>query len=182
MTIIAALHEKGVGTWIAGDTLVCSEYETVGFNRKWVVKNNAALGLCGSNVTHAIIEDAIEFDATTKPIHLFRDIVKALRDADFKPKAEEGSTPIWDFAALFATPYQVVGMNGCGSIVPEFIGGFAAKGSGANYAEGAAWALARSGFGPREIIEGAVAAAMAHCRGCGGELWVDCLRITGAGV
>lgn len=176
MTVICALHEPGIGTWIASDTLVSWENETVGYAEKWIVKGGAALGLTGSSAVRAILADAVEFDAETAPFALSRKIIEALRAHDFKPKAEEGNTPFWDFSCLFATPFGVSSLGGCGSVVSRFPDDFAAKGSGANYAEGAAWALARQGKPPREVVADACAAAMAWDRACGGEIFVECLK------
>lgn len=177
MTIICSMHQPGVGTWIGGDTLVCAHNETVGFTRKWILKGGAALGLCGSNVMQGWIEDSVAFDAGTKPVALFRSVVAALKENDFKPKQEDENPSLWGFAALFATPERVVRINGCGSVVGWFPDGFAATGSGANYAEGAAHALVRDGKTEAEVVSHAVRAAMAWDRGCGGDLWLDCLRL-----
>lgn len=177
MTILAALHEPGVGTWIGSDSLVCADNETRGFTQKWIVRGRAALGICGTNAVQTLLTEALEFDASTGPVELFKRIVAALKEHEFRPKAPEGETPVWDFSVLVATPERIASINGCGSVITRFIGGFAAKGSGASYAEGAAWAFARTGMKPREIVEGSLAAAMAFDRACGGEAWVGCLKL-----
>jgi ATP-dependent protease HslVU (ClpYQ) peptidase subunit len=176
VTIICGIHEPGVGTWIASDTLMTSGIETVGFVQKWLVRNNCALAISGSAAVLSIIADHLEFDASAKLTDLSKRIADLLSERGFKPDAKEGEPPYHGFSGLFATPESIVSFDSAGSVIARFIDGFAARGSGANYAEGAAWVYSRSGRKPRQILEGAVSAALAYCRGCGGELWIDCLR------
>lgn len=170
------MHEPGVGTWVASDTLVSSGTETVGFTRKWVVRDGVALAVSGSAAVLSLAHEQLEFDAQTKPTDLAKRLADMLPERGFKPEAPDGQTPYHGFSMLLATPERVLSIDSAGGVVHGFIGGFASRGSGSNYAEGAAWALARQGLRPREIMEGAIAAAMAHCRGCGGEMFLECLR------
>lgn len=178
MTVICAMHEAGVGTWIASDTWQTSEGTFVGHAQKWTPVEGGAIASCGTTVARNIIrEHRSEIRADWTSIQLFRWIKPLLDAHGFKPRAEDGEPPYYGCQFLLATPRGVVSSGGDGGGTDHGDRSFASRGSGAYIADGAAWALLRRGASPCEIVSEAVTAAIAHGSGCGGDLWIDCLRL-----
>ena len=178
MTIICAMHEDGVGTWIGSDTIVTAGDSVVGHRRKWIMADGCALAVTGSNAALDLFNDrASEIKPGWSPTVLFGWAKALLDERGFKPDAKEGGTPYFDCSYILATPRRVLSIDSAGGGVDFGHRGFASRGSGCDVADGAAWVLGRELASPRIIIESAIRAACAYVTTCGGEPWVDCLRL-----
>lgn len=176
MTVICALHEAGVGTWIASDTLVSNGDLWVGYKRKWILGSGCALAVTGSNAALTLLEDRnSELNPLWTAGQVFAWAKAILVEAGFRPKAEEGGTPWFDCSYLFATPEKVLSIDSAGGGITFVSGQFASRGSGSDHADGAAYALLGRGVRYSEVINESIKAAIAHGNGCGGEVWIECL-------
>jgi len=178
MTIICALHEPGIGTWIGSDT-ACSKDGLRRLDRgpKWTIVGSRAMGSAGSHLLANIIDEhsgeLLNFDGT--PFQLARKFRKLLTDYEFAPKEEGGEAPIYRSYVIYATADGVWHFTVDGGVYA--IGGckFCADGSGEDFAYGAAhFSLANHGSGKGTIIA-ALQAAIDLSDGCGGDPWLHLL-------
>jgi hypothetical protein len=176
VTIVCAIHEPGVGTWIGSD-----RQETRGWRRqflrggKWVVGAHWAVGVSGSAVLLDILaEEPAWLAADVTP----RQFVKALRErvtadgwARAKDADDDGGPPRYDGRLILASAREVWEVDAamhCRQADAVFIGG------GEEYAEGAAHALC--GMSGEKILKAALDAAIACHAGCGGDPFIQLLK------
>ena len=144
----------------AGDFLI---------NTKWIIRGQWAIGVSGAYRTQQLIERAT-LPETDDPFVLATWIRDTLLADGYKP--DEHDPPVFNGHILLATPGRVWMVNGCFATVE--VKGFAAVGSGREYALGAAWMASTPECAAwddkRWIVDQAVMAAIAKDRdGCGGE-------------
>jgi len=177
MTIICAMRAPE-GTWIGSDTLVLGgESGIVGYKKKWIVRDDWALGICGSNAASCAIMDSAEFiDPDWSATKLWKWATAILRELEFKPEIKEGHAPWYDCSFILARPGRVMSVCATGGGVEHAIGEFASRGHGCDIADGAAWARKQAGMTAQNIVRGAVEAAIACDRYCGGEPFIHCLE------
>ena len=173
MTIICALHEPGVGTWIGsdrarndGDRLV------IGADGKWVKRDGWAIGCTGNGRA----KDAIALAATPPTAPDIEALAVWLRlaiEADgFKPGNADAEAKTFGTWFIVATPTSVWRVANCFAVTP-LAPGFYADGSGLDLATGYAW---RRDGKPQDIVRGAIECACLHNIRCGGEPWIELLR------
>lgn len=179
MTILVALHEPNVGTWIGSDSRI-----TIGSQpyplaaEKWLLTGSRALGHSGFSRTFRMHERAMPGLLLSAPTP--DDVVDRLRsmvrEDDYAGRApqdgggphEYGSSYILAFdGALFDIARDF-------TLVPLPPGAFWARGSGMDFAFGAWHAL--RGAPSERIVRAAIEAAVAHDNACGGEPWVHLLK------
>lgn len=179
MTIICAMHEPGVGTWIGSDT-----QETVGHEillldgPKWVVGEHWAAAMTGEAVVHDIViehaADLLDADVTPREFH--RRLVSILKEAGVEPKMDEGNLyPRWHYRLILASATELWDVDGHGHCRRS---NWVANGSGCEFATGAIFALGSAvpSMPPRDAVHLAVSAAINHTNGCGGAPWVHFMR------
>lgn len=178
MTVLCALHEPSVGTWIASDRL-----ETRGWGRrllpggKWVLGSHWAAGISGNAVLLDVIrehEDWLSADMSA------RDFAKALvehrRDSGWAPvksDPDDGGPPRYDGRFILASAKEIWEIDAaahCHRSVAAFAGG------GDDGAQGAWFACQAIGVPASRAIRIAIEAAIDQHAGCGGEPWVHLLK------
>ena len=169
MTIICAVHEPGVGTWIGSDTAAFRDgTRRLDCGQKWTIRGTRAMGSSGSHVISNIIEDQADSllavsDET--PFQLAQRLRKMLIDFGFSIKPYEGENGQLRAWVVFATESGVWHFTTDGGVYGIGAGHFCADGSGERYAHGAAHACCGSAPG---MVNAALSAAIALCDGCGG--------------
>lgn len=182
MTIICALHEPGVGTWIGSDRRREFDGVPVDVCTKWSGQHGKALGLSGNGravtILHATAERILAEPTPLDALRLMWDVLE--RDG-FKPENNEQFGKVFRVWSIIATPESIHGIasNGCITEVPS--GVFWADGSGEKQARGAAWAMMNScGCRPEDVVRTAVRAAIANDIWCGGEPFIHLLPLGAA--
>lgn len=177
MTIIAAVHEPGVGSWIASDTLavrdgVRHDMRTL----KWVVYGSRALGVSGSQALTSLVDRHKEtlLALGKHPFDVIWDLRRLMQEHGAKPKDEEGRLPWMETWVIYATPLGVWGFGTDGAVASLPAGEMMADGSGHQFAFGA-WE-ATAGQPASDRLAAAVLAAMKRDQYCGGKLKIQCLR------
>jgi ATP-dependent protease HslVU (ClpYQ) peptidase subunit len=178
MTIICAMHEPGVGTWIASDTMRGGSRKIVMDKTKFTICGKWAIGVAGyaraADVLDIATSSIAECDSIGAVAVKLRD---ALRDDGFR-QADNG-----DLTVNYGTEFVVASAGGVWdvdagfAITPIPAGRLHANGSGCDEAIGAAYAARALGCVDGErIVRLAVEAAISNCQGCGGEPLVYLLR------
>lgn len=180
MTIICAVRERGVGTWIAADQLItATDGSKVGHVRKWVHGNKFAIGIAGSAAT---------IDSVGHHIRKFRhtmsnfEVAQALR-AVYKAMGavvgDREGIPLMPNSFIFATADRVSTFCNEGGGTPVGYDDLAARGSGAPYAEGAWSAMRGRQTAMKAKLNTCVAAACEWDTGCGGHPFIALLSPKG---
>lgn len=178
MTIIAAIHEPGVGTWIGSD-----RQETIGWHRrflvggKWVIGAHWAVGVSGSG---ALLDMFDEEQAWLARDVTPRQFAKALRErviadgwARCKDADDDGGPPRYDGRLVLASRAEVWEIDAamhCRRADTVFTGG------GDDYAIGAHFACLQLGVPTNIAMRTALDCAIAHHAGCGGEPFIHLLK------
>lgn len=166
MTIVCALHATSE-TWIGSDTQITEDGLRIVHQTKWVIEGTTALGYAGHGRTYNLLEDRKgDILVTADPEAVAKRLAAALRDAGFKP-AEKDSWSEWGGTFLLATPHGIWDYDA--TLCHSPVGPFWARGSGRQFALGAAHALMRSGSAWSAIVPAALAAACALDTYCGGK-------------
>jgi ATP-dependent protease HslVU (ClpYQ) peptidase subunit len=178
MTIIAAMNEPDVGTWIGADSLVSGGDGVVcGHQDKWFKGLGFALAVSGSNAAATVIRDTItEVENWWQPSKLWVWTVDLLRYYGFTADNKPGEPGYFSLSLMFATPEYIWTLSPVGDALKFGENQFVAIGSGADVAYGIAYAMERAGQEPQAIIAEAVAGAIELNRTCGGKVQLDCLK------
>lgn len=173
MTILCAIHEPGVGTWIGSDRQWTSGNRRIIAEPKWAVHGLWAIGVSGDGAVNCAvgqkIADLIGFEPEVAGITTR--LLKMLPEIGIKPIENDGSARNYDQGFLIACPGAVWRADGTGCIVPQAA---TAGGSGSEYALGALYA--NRGGPARGRLEMAIAAACYWDTGCGGEPCIHLLK------
>lgn len=180
MTIICAMHEPGVGTWVGSDRRVTSGLAIVSdITPKWAAFEGGGIAVTGSNPFRtAIFERSSEVEAGWSASELRIWLVSVWEGIGVRPKEEPGEASWFTGWTIHATPARILVLcPGFGTAaVPDKT--LFACGSGSDAAEGAAYALRSAGVvDARQIVETSVHAAIKTDAGCGGEPFVHLLRV-----
>lgn len=173
VTIIVAA--KGTdGIWIGSDRRsVRDHYPFRDGEPKWQTGANVTIGNSGYSRGTYLIEPLLA-TRWENVWDLCLAIRKTLMDDGWRHD-DEKSAPI-NYGPGFIIILQDTIWFPDGGLTPAQFGNFAAAGSGAQYAYGAAYALNSSPFTPQQtperVVRVAIAAAIAHDENCGGDPWV----------
>lgn len=186
MTIIAAVHVPGTGTWIGSDTMASfHDGDATTYNcEKWILRDDGyALGVSGSGAMLTALQH--RYSSTTGSNYFMRtpfDFSRWLRNVmagiGAKPKDSDGNVSWYDFTVLHAWPGGVYSLSSEGGAIMGEPNEIIARGSGMPYAVGAWWgsrnddALAY----PESRLEDSLACAIRWAGGCGGKPWVRLLK------
>jgi len=174
MTIICALHEPGVGTWIGSDTAsIRSGIRCTDRGPKWTVVGSRAMGAAGSHLIASVIEahadELLTGDQT--PFDLARRLRKLLMsDYEYSAKGDPGEAPVLQAWVIYATETGVWHFTTDGGVYVVGAGRLCADGSGERVAYGADHAMRK--FCGETRICCALRAAIALDDGCSGEPWM----------
>ena len=179
MTVLCGLHLKDEGTWIASDRLavVASDRKGPSPVQKWFPVAGWWLGLTGEPAAMSAAKRALKDDAVPHddPEQLAHKIMSALRDAGFVASTSTGA-PCYDQTWIMANPSGIWDMCSGGSVVAIEPGQPWARGSGAEYALGAGFAVpAVRDVAPETIVRMMVLAACQYCTSCGLGVWAQFL-------
>jgi ATP-dependent protease HslVU (ClpYQ) peptidase subunit len=180
VTIIAGFSRVGDSA-IAGDTLASNGYMKFTSGSKiFSITNQIAVGLSGSYVIQEWIEeDLADLLRTADPMDdtqfisklrkAWRAYRKEQKSAGMGTTNTEGTLTI-PGSLLVVTPIGVYVCQTDGAVIRHEL--YGAIGSGAEVALGTMHALSEPGMTDTvaEIVEAAVAAAIAHVPSCGGEI------------
>ena len=172
MTTVVALRDAArAGAWLASDRQVTGGHMRVSTDTaKWTLAPGCALGLCGDGgLVTAIREGAHELDPRWTALDALRFVRARLVGAGAVPRIEPGQAPWFDLSFVWVAPGRVDKVSTNGDVNGCTDGTLAAIGSGAGFAEGAAFALAQRGATPEEIVRNAVEAACRFDLFSGGE-------------
>ena len=177
MTIICALNEPGVGTWIGSDTMATRD-SLCRFDRgsKWTIGVGAAMASAGTHITTNVIQAHSEelLSGDVPPFELAQRLRKLQIDYGFTTRPDEGKVPWLQAWIIYATPLGVWHLTTDGGAYSIGAGHLCADGSGEQFAYGAAHATQSSGAEAQ--VSAALAAAIALDDGCGGEQWAHLLK------
>ena len=184
MTIIAAVHVPGTGTWIGSDTMASfHDGDAATYNcEKWIVRDDGfALGVSGSGSMLTALRHLyplVPVPGIISPFNLSRWLRQVMADIGAKPKDSEGNVSWYDFTALHAWPGGVYSLSSEGGATDGEPNEIIARGSGMAYAIGAWWG---SSFRtllmePEHKLGLALECANHWAGGCGGKPWVRLLK------
>jgi hypothetical protein len=178
VTVVVAYREMGGDVWLGADTAVSSE----GFIypvrlAKWDRYGRWALAMTGSQTVQDLarrhagaIADCEDAESVAVLLH------RAMRDDGWEPVENKGGIPCFNTNGILVSAAGLWLVSGSGVVdVPSW--GFAAAGSGEDFAYGAAYALLRGnpmqGLSGEVIVRSAVVAAIAFRTDCGGDVVVE---------
>ena len=180
MTIICAIHEKGVGTWIGSDTAAFRDgVRRSDCGAKWVVRGARAMASSGSHVIHNLLEEnADSLLAVSEATHfqIAKRLWNILTDFGFVPapcEGERGQIKSW---VIYATEHGLYHFTNDGGSYDIGVGEFCADGAGEKFAYGAAHASQY--LGARGMVEAGVSAASALSQWCGGAPFIHLLPLS----
>ena len=176
MTIICALHEPGVGTWIGSDTFTNRDNRKMESGQKWVIRGSRAMSSAGLYLTHNIIQENADelLSIDNKPHEVSKRLRELLIENGFTVKPSEGEPGWMRSHVIYATNEGVWHFGPDGTRYPVNAGQMCADGSGQDFAYGAAHACQLCGA-PAQI-GAALAAAITLDNGCGGEPFIHLLK------
>lgn len=146
MTITCAIHQPGVGTWIGSDRLRSGGYRIIMDKSKWVSRNGWSIAVDG----YARAIDVIEHTPITAPevgdgvfalANWIRDALIADGFTRISSDGDENLAANLGSGFIVATPAGVWDIDAGFAISPIPPRRLHARGSGADYALGAAWTL-----------------------------------------
>jgi len=178
MTIICALHKHNE-TWIGADTLACrSNEKSPAAAKKWLFFGGAAIGCCGPwSLVQAVADRLDEAHADWTPQKLFSWTRSVLIDFGVEPEKKPGEAPWIELGMVFVRPGEVWDISPAGGPLDYAgCGQLCARGTGDEYAMGAAFAIQQylgEKATPRQIMITAIEAAKQYDSGCGGATWVQ---------
>lgn len=173
MTVICALHEPGVGTWIGTDSQA-----TIGGDRvlpgpiaKHVEVGRFWLLMSGHPRSRSLVEQNAEALAKHWDVFALATAIRDVLKADgWHPTGDKGEAEDFGQRVIFAAPEGIWDSDGSFNLVPWPSGELCARGSGCEIALGAAHAL--RGRPPQDRVRAALDAACAINTGCGGPLFI----------
>lgn len=178
MTIIAAIHEPGVGTWIGGDRRMTANNEIVSDDcDKWLIGNGWAVAFAADHRAQALSEHAdvmkMVEHADDPPWEIASRIRSVLDQDGWRGSDAKGSK---DYSAclVIASAQAAWLCWGCMTPIRMPLGAMAVAGSGSDFARGAAHAM--RGMPPEKILRAAIDAAIAFDTGCGGSPYIHLLK------
>lgn len=174
MTIVCAYRSACGEIWLGADTRVSSE----GFIypvrlAKWERLGRWALAMTGSQTVQdlacrlsgKIIECGVA-------IEVARCLHDGMREAGWEPQENKGGIACFNTNGILASADGVWLVSGSGVVdVPSW--GFAAAGSGEDFAWGAAYVAHRMRHPPDVVVRNAVEAAIEFRSDCGGDVIVE---------
>ena len=142
---------------------------------KWVLSEGCALGVCGANAFLTVFEHFnSEIRAEWDGYEVWRWAVGKIADFGTELEKDKGKAPWADCSLLFATPLKLMLIGPTGGAAPYGIGEFCARGSGDEYAQGAAFVAKQLGEKePMRILTLSIQAAMHFDTSCGGRVWIE---------
>lgn len=178
MTIICALREPGVGTWIGADSRTVLNGTPTDTVKKWVqVSESWWVGVSGQWRAMALIQRyamRANGDDFACAGDVFKAIERAQDLAQWRGVESDGRPPFRRSGFLIASATSIFYICGEGSMVEH--DGFWAAGSGADYALGAAHAL--GGMDAKDRMEYAIDAAVTFDVHCGGKTFIELIPET----
>lgn len=179
MTVICAVHSPDEGTWIGSDSQVTlgGASRVAGSMQKWIIGDGCALGVCGSAAILGMLHHHDdELDQSWTGHEVWKWLCEKMGEFGVVPGHSEGDPVFVNSAFLFATPEGVEFICGTGGPVKAHDGLMVAAGSGADYAQGAGYALLSAGVTDyANIVSTALEAATVFDCFCGGEPFIGLL-------
>lgn len=173
MTIICGMREQGA-TWIGSDTQWLkggNEREDGG--PKFIVRPDCAIGINGSGAYLTLLDaHANEIDSSWSGHGMFLWATEHFGQFGVKPEEKPGYPSWWDCSFIWARLASLCSICPTGGVIEH--DGFFARGSGDEYALGAAHAL--SDMHAEQRLAAAIQAAMHYDTGCGGSVWLHRLE------
>lgn len=175
MTVICALPDGSGGVWVGSDRqwTANGDRPAISPGGKWAVYGDRALGISGEGPLASVVlngGDKILRDNETAAL-VFSAVMDVAKGRGLKPvQKETDHFPDYGSSLIFVSNGRVWDIDCCGAEFEQ--AGFWARGSGAEYAIGAAHALPDYEDNPHVIVSRAIAAAIRWNTGCGGEPWI----------
>lgn len=177
MTIVAAVHEPGVGTWIGSDSLV--HYGDIAYRGiyKWTRGANCAIACAGFSRARNVFDEHVEkvcLPTIGKTTEAMRE---ALKGDGWHAIGEPGEPPRWKFDAVVAycdCVYLVDAHFGFAPCAPHEL---AVQGSGEEVALGAYSAARELGLRCGDALDLAIRIACRHIMSCQEPRRVDLLPL-----
>lgn len=176
MTVICALSDGSGGVYIGSDRqwTANGDRPVITVKGKWAVYEDRALGIAGQGLTASVVlAEGLKIlrDNETAPA-VFHAVVEAAKLRGLKAvQKDDDQSPDYGSSMIFVSAGRVWDIDCCGAEFEQ--SGFWARGSGAEYALGAAHALEAYENTPQAIVAHAIRAAVRWNCGCGGEPWIE---------
>ena len=174
MTIIAAIHNPKIGTYISSDKQYSNNYEKRFGEHKWVsITPNFWVGFAGTFRILDVIREHKEdlVDGTESAFIFGNTLIKLITEYGFCPDSENHSSPTFEMQLLVATSLGISEIEGnfaCFKIPSNTL---AVAGSGSHFAMGAGYAL-KGKVDSKKLITTSVKAACSYDISSGGNPWV----------
>lgn len=179
MTIICALHEPGVGTWIGSDTqsIGSDGRRWPGAGSKFAIAHGWAVGSAGQNRIGCLMEHHAGelLDGMTGPFEFTRRLVNGVFVLHDIKRGTDNGAPDCGNCFVLAGPGGAWAVDSALGWLPCAPGRLVAMGSGSKAALGAAMVATDIGASGRNIVLLAVEASIAIDVDCGGEPFVHLL-------
>jgi hypothetical protein len=176
LTIIAAMHQPGVGTWIGSDRARHDDgRQRLLTGGKWWRSGGWAIGNTGqARSRDALAQYAIE---KAPPQDDIADLAvwmrRALTNDGWESRAHQGQPQYFAVDWMVATK-AAIWWIGCDFAVTELsLDALHAEGSGCDLAIGYAWQRQDR---PALLVQNAVRCAITFNQHCAGDPWVECVR------
>jgi len=144
MTTIAAIT-NGSSTWVGSDTMgVIGDGRRIDPVKKWFLHDEWAIGLSGDyRVLCLMAENRGKiFDDLSCPGEFAERMLNLLHDRHYQPKPADGSAPFYNNSMILARAGRIWDVDGSFAYDEIPIGKLWARGSGCEYALGAAAGVA----------------------------------------
>jgi hypothetical protein len=138
MTIIAALHDPALGTWVGSDSQATCGGIRYTLGMKWIFHETAAIGVAGNWLTYNIVERHKEeiFEAGCA-FDIAQFLRQKLLEHGFKPEEKSGEAENIFSYSIYATPSEVWDFSPDGAAVQSPPLQLCVSGSGGDTALGA---------------------------------------------
>lgn len=179
MTVICGIHRPGQGTWLAADTRVCrgSTYFD-GISKILVAPNSlSAIACSGSgnaiNIAERRASDILSASGALAVAEILREEIKR---EEWTPQKSDGDPHAWAGGWFFARGDALWWISCQLAVTRVPPDTFLTGGSGADFAQGAWWAMERQGRGTD--LDMAVRAAIDNDVHCGGLAEIVFIPVT----
>ena len=173
MTIVCGYRNRDGAVWLGADSRTTgSRFIFPEMVDKIIRIGRWAIGHSGNETALALLQRKGGAISETDDPYEVVDIMQSLyKEADYKRRTDDDGAPDYSQAAILATRSEIWAVSPDGSVWrPAW--GFAAVGSGQDYAYGAAFVLHKGNMGGEALVRMAIYAACEFDTGCGGEVRV----------
>lgn len=176
MTIICALHDPtAAASWVASnDCVTIGDRSLPSSDANWIIRENWALGLAGDGRPFDLLAAEADrlFKKLTNPFELTQRM-RAIFEAAGMGDTSNDAAPNYGQHMILANHIATWDIDGLLALSQIEAGQLWARGSGMDYALGAAHTLRDFDLSAKELIEKAVESAIANDLYCPGKVFIQ---------